>query len=249
MALFTDGAIVTTEDLRSYESSVLDVAKGEGIDLRTKGELAQREIGADLYRYLVDLTATELAPPTVQLTQIVVTEELFQWTALRTLELTFRDAFHNELNDRYKAKWQEYERQAARAQARVFEIGPGVVEAPVGKAEQPVVAGEAGVMPSGIFPIQVAWVSASGKSGAPSEAVLFTSEDGRVPRVTVGTPPANGVAWNVYAGPLGGTPELQNTAPIAASDDWTAPTTGFVPGAAVAKGQQPDYFLRRLRTL
>ena len=54
MALFTDGNICSTEDLRQYESSILDVASTEGIELEAKLKLAQREIGVAITAFLLE---------------------------------------------------------------------------------------------------------------------------------------------------------------------------------------------------
>ena len=52
--LLTDGVPNTVEDLRVYESAILDVAKGEGIDLRTKLGLATEEISEEILDFLLD---------------------------------------------------------------------------------------------------------------------------------------------------------------------------------------------------
>lgn len=249
MALFTDGSIVTIEDLRGYESSILAVAKSEGIDLTRKIDLAHREVGADIFEYLTERTATGLGPAGVGLHQIVVSELLFQWVALHALELVFRDCYHSQLNDRYRMKWQEYERQSRRASSRYFHAGPGVVDVPVARAAPPVVSAIPGVMENGTYEVRVAWENASGQVGAPSESVLFLSTDGSVPMVDAGTAPENGVRWHVYAGKLGETLERQNEFAIEAGVTWAAPPAGLVSGAAMGDGQRPDYYLRRINTI
>lgn len=136
MALFTDGIIASADDLRAYESSVIETANTEGIDLDAKLELSQRGIGEEIYRLLVDQTAAEGRPPKVNLNQVTVTESLFQWHILYTLELIFRDAYHNQLNDRYRAKWAEYEKHSSAAKDRLFDVGLGVVQTPAPNTDQ-----------------------------------------------------------------------------------------------------------------
>lgn len=249
MALFTDGPIITIEDLRGYESSILAVAKSEGIDLTRKIDLAHREIGADIFEYLTERTASETGPSRVGLNQVVVSDLLIQWVTLHALELVFRDCYHSQLNDRYRMKWQEYERQSRRATSRFFQAGPGIVELPVAKASVPVVKESPGVMANGTYEIRVAWLNSRGQTGAASNAVLFTSTDGSVPAVTAGPAPENGVSWHVYAGKPGERLERQNSVPLAATESWTAPSTGFVRGAPMEDGQRPDYFLRRIHVI
>jgi hypothetical protein len=249
MALFTDGPILTIEDLREYESSILAVARTEGIDLTKKIALAQREAGADIYEYLSDRTAMGLGSPTVRLNQIVANESLFHWVVLHALELIYRDCYHSQLNDRYRAKWQEYERQSARAASRYFQVGPGVVEAPVGRAATPQVGAAAGVMETGTYELRVAWQNSAGQIGALSEGVLFTSQDGSVPVLVAGSAPSNGTSWHVYAGRLDDALARQNAEPIPKDVEWQAPPDGFVAGEAPASGQAPDYYLRRIQTI
>lgn len=248
MALFNDGSPSTTEDLRAYESSILDVASGEGIDLTVKLALAHRELGLEMLRFLVAQTAQNNQPPTVTRKEVVLTDPLFHWHTLRTLALTFRDAHHNELNDRFFAKWQEYEKQSTAAGDRLFEIGIGLVSAPVAKAKVPIVSPVAGVMTPGIFEIRVTWQNAQGQEGSLSERIVFTTQDGGVPAVISPMEPTDGVAWNVYAGPLGGPVTKQNLTAIPRGDSWTGLPTGFIEGAPAGNGQQPETFLRKART-
>jgi hypothetical protein len=52
MALFTDGNIASIEDLKEYESAVLQAASIEGIDITAKLKLAQREIGFEIASFI-----------------------------------------------------------------------------------------------------------------------------------------------------------------------------------------------------
>lgn len=249
MALFTDGPLLNIEDLRSYESSILAVAKSEGINLTKKIDLAQREVGADIYEYLTERTASGMGATTVGLNQIVASDLLFHWVVLRALELVFRDCYHSQLNDRYRMKWKEYERQAARAASRYFQVGPGVVEVPVGRANLASVTPVPGVMENGTYELRIAWQNAAGQEGALSDAVLFTSTDGSVPTVSPGRAPENGALWHVYAAKLNETLARQNADPLGPADTWSAEPSGLRSGPAAGVGQRPDYFLRRIHTI
>lgn len=248
MALFNDGEISSIEDLRAYESSILDAASEESVDVTVKLALAQREIGSEIYRFLVAQTAVENEVPTLQLSQVAVTEEVRQWHALRALALTFRDAHHNQLNDRFKAKWTEYDKQAALAATRYFEIGVGIVSNPVSRAIVPAVTAAAGVAVPGIFEIRVAWLNALGQEGALGERSVFSTQDGSVAVVDGRMQPGDGVSFNVYAGPLGGFVTRQNSTPVPRGQNWTSAPTGFVAGPRPSAAQQPDFYLRKLRT-
>ncbi|MFM2124054.1 MAG: hypothetical protein RL328_505, partial [Acidobacteriota bacterium] len=52
--LLTDGNPNKTEDLRAYESAILNVANGEAIDLDVKLALATEEITQDVLDFLVN---------------------------------------------------------------------------------------------------------------------------------------------------------------------------------------------------
>ncbi len=248
MAMFNDGAICTIEDLRVYEGSILDAASEEGIDVTVKLALSQREIGSEINRFLVAQTAVHNEIPTIDLTQVVVSEELRQWHALRTLALIFRDAHHNQLNDRYKAKWAEYEKQASLAATRYFEIGVGVVCNPTVRALAPILTSISGVAPPGIFEVRVAWLNALGQEGSLSDGTVFNTQDGSVAVVDGRMQPGDGAAFNVYAGPLGGTVSKQNSTAVIRTQTWSSPATGFIAGLRPMGGQQPDFYLRKSRT-
>ena len=109
MALFNDGPISSLDDLRVYETSLLETASIEGVSLANKLDLAQRELGSEILRFLIQqLEPAESIVPG-KLNQVVATDPLRRWHALRTLTVFFRDVHHNQLNDRYQAKWMAYE--------------------------------------------------------------------------------------------------------------------------------------------
>ncbi len=56
--LLTDGNPNATEDLRVYESAILEVANTETIDLGVKLDLATEEISEDVLDFLLDHAGT-----------------------------------------------------------------------------------------------------------------------------------------------------------------------------------------------
>src|SRR5690242_20632984 len=121
MALLTDGDVSTIEDLKSYESAILELANTEGIDLTAKAKLASSEIAAELAPFLArEGHAADLAR-----NGVVVTPSLRLWHMVQTLCVVYRDAYHSQLNDRYKAKWNEYQRLAHRIRGLAFDTGIG----------------------------------------------------------------------------------------------------------------------------
>src|ERR1044072_4136716 len=97
MALFTDGPAATIEDLAAQDSQLLTLANAEGIDLTVKLGLAHEAVGLELEELLS-------AGSSYRLGQVVVTPAVRLWHTHRTLELVYRDAYHSQLNDRYRSE-------------------------------------------------------------------------------------------------------------------------------------------------
>src|SRR5580704_4818274 len=129
--LLTDGSPNNTEDLRVYESAILGVANVEMIDLGVKLELAADEIAEDVLDFLLDHSGAEpqvfsrwqLGTPAawrrrMGVSDVVVTRQMKRWHAVHTLEIVYRDAFNNQLNDRYQAKFLEYQELSRSARER-----------------------------------------------------------------------------------------------------------------------------------
>ncbi len=119
MALLTDGNPNDTIALKVYESAILDVANIERIDLDVKLTLATEEVSEDVIDILLDHTQTQdpqsIVRRMIGVSDVVVTTQLKRWHALHTLEIVYRDAFNNQLNDRYEAKFLEYQDLAINA--------------------------------------------------------------------------------------------------------------------------------------
>jgi hypothetical protein len=245
MALFTDGSITTIEELVEYESSILDTAKTEGVDLTAKLKLAQEELGAELAGRLrrrqdsQDVLWATIAPRGLEC--VVVTEALHKWHTFRTLSLAYRDAYNQQLNDRYQGKWKEYDRQAEWARHTLFDTGVGMTSSPVPRPDQPDLSGAAGIGAPATYFVRVTWVS-QGLEGAPSDIKALTTLGGAL-TVTAVNPPANVSGWNVYASnsPTGLT--RQNDAPMRPGQSWTTPETGLKKGQPAGCGQRPEMYL------
>jgi hypothetical protein len=129
MALFVDGNITGLQELKAQESSILDVASNEGLDLQTKLDVAQVEIALELEDFLRQNYGERIPRMTVE--HVVLDSGLRRWHCLYTLMLAFRDACHSQLNDRYRAKFELYRDLADDAGKRALSRGLGVVENPV----------------------------------------------------------------------------------------------------------------------
>jgi hypothetical protein len=248
MALFTDGPLISTEELQKCENGILNLAGTENIDLAGKIALAQSEIANQLVLFLLrklplqDYLTFPWARRTRDVGDVVVTEPLRQWHAHKTLAMVYRDAYNNQLNDRYQGKWTEYEQLAKASSQSYFRIGVGVVANPIGKASIPILSTTAGIGSSGTFFAAVAWVNEAGQEGNTSDIAEITTADGQQVVITAVNAPANASSWNAYAGSSPETIGLQNSVPIGINSSWTM-ILGLQHGIPPGKGQPATWFL------
>src|SRR5258708_34839225 len=141
MALLTDGNPNDTVALQVYEGGILDVAAIEKIDLGAKLGLSTEEISEDVLNILLDHTRTVDPQSNIRrnvgVSDVVVTPQMKRWQVVHTLEIVYRDAFNNQLNDRYKAKVVEYHELSRQARDNTIKFGIGLVLAPIPKAQTP----------------------------------------------------------------------------------------------------------------
>jgi hypothetical protein len=244
--LLTDACPNSIEDLRVYESSILDVAVTEFIDLKVKLELAVGEVSEDVMDALLDRPLEDPRGPARRLyglSDVVVTPQLKRWHAVHTLAVVYRDAFHNQLNDRYQAKFGDYKTLEGQAREHTLRFGIGLVSQPLPKAAQPSVSFATNTVAGATYYLQVAWVAASGAEGAPSEQTAWEAPAGSVPVVNAGSAPAGVTGFNVFIGLSAGTLALQNPTAIPVGQTFQLPTSGVVAGRAPTGGQAPDVFI------
>jgi hypothetical protein len=244
--LLTDGSPNVTEDLRVYESAILGVANTEMIDLGAKLGLATEEIAQEVLDFLLDHPGADpqsAGRRGIGTADVVITRQLKRWHAVHTLAIVYRDAFNNQLNDRYQAKFREYRELSRNARAQSFHFGVGLALVPIPQAQPPVLSAVAGQIPETTYYARASWVGASGQEGAPSEMTSYGAPAGSLPVVQMIEPPAVATAFNVY---LGLTPDgltLQNAPPVAVGQSFTLPGTGLVPGIAPGDGQAADTYI------
>jgi len=247
MALLTDGSPNNTEALRVYEAAILSVANVEGIDLEAKLGLATEEVAEEVLDVLLDHAATTdplgSARRGVGVSDVAVTPQLKRWHALHMLGIVYRDAFNNQLNDRYKTKWDEYRELARSARELTLRFGIGLVAAPIPVAVAPAFSTIAGTFPATTYYVRVSWLSATGQEGLPSSTTTFMTVDGSSLVVTALNPPQVATGWNVYIGLSDVALARQNASPIAIGQSFALPPTGLVGGAAPGNGQAPDSYV------
>jgi hypothetical protein len=245
--LLTDGNPNDTEDLRVYESAILAVANTEGIDLAAKLDLATEEISEDILGILLDHTRASDPQSTIRRTMgvsdVVVSPQMKRWHAAHTLEVVYRDAFNNQLNDRYQAKFNEYHELSRNARERTLGFGIGLALSPLPQAQIPAFGFVAGSIPATTYFVQVSWVSAAGQMGAPSAATTYDAPANSVAVVTAVNPPSAAMGFNVYMGLTADAITLQNSLPIAAGSSFTLSDSGLVVGAAPGSGQAADIYI------
>jgi hypothetical protein len=246
--LLTDGNPNTDEDLRVYESGILDVSHEEMINLVAKLRLATEEISQIVLNILLDQTTTtaggEATRRLLGVSDVVVTRQLKRWHALYTLAIFYRDAYNDQLNDRYLAKWNEYLLLARGARDITTQYGIGLVTTPIPEAGTPVLGSVPGLLAATVYYVQITWVSATGAEGNPSRATAFEAPVASLLTVTNGAVvPAVATAFNVYIGLTDCPTTLQNASPIPIGQTFTEATTGLVAGAAVGMGQSPDTYI------
>jgi hypothetical protein len=250
MALFTDGQLNALIDLQKYENRILDVANTEGIDLGGKLALAQDEVANELLMFLLKRLqypdSPWLAQPGMRqkigVSDVVATKPLRQWHAYKTLAFVYRDAYNNQLNDRYQGKWTEYEQLAKTSLQNYFRIGVGMVAGPIPKACTPLLSAIAGNGLASTYYVAVAWVNQAGQEGSPSDVVQITTLGDQDLVVTAVKPAVNASGWNVYAGEAPNELSLQSTTPVGIGSAWVM-TTELSAGAQPGDGQQPNWYL------
>jgi len=246
--LLTDGCPNTTEDLRVYESAILDVSSEETINLDTKLRLATEEISEIVLNILLDNTSIarggDMTRRALGVSDVVVTRQLKRWHALYTLAIFYRDAYNNQLNDRYLAKWNEYVLLARGARDSTLQYGIGLVTTPIPEAGTPVLGSAPGLLPATVYYVQISWVTATGAEGNPGKATAFEAPVASLMTVTNGSnvPPV-ATAFNVYVGLTDCPLTLQNSSPIPIGDTFIEASAGLVAGVPAGMGQLPDLYV------
>jgi hypothetical protein len=244
MALLTDGPPSSIEDLTNQDSSLLDVCRVEQINASTKLILALEELELDLaalFERQRSLWTCVRGGPPLDLQHVAVTPTLRLWHTWLTLSLIYRDAYFNQLNDRYQAKWDEYQKLANSARTKLQEIGVGLVIDPLSKPQGPTITSSPATETGGEFYFSITFVNAAGEESGSSDPEAFTAVDGTVAVLQIMTPPANALGWNAYAG---GNPDamyLQNESPLALDEEWIYyPSTAVTTGDTAGTGQSAN---------
>ncbi|MCS7042137.1 MAG: hypothetical protein NZR01_05040 [Bryobacteraceae bacterium] len=237
MALLVDGDINSLGDLREWDSSILDTADGERIDLNAKLRRAQAEVEEEIERFLREQERGTLD-------QVVVDRALRHWHALKTLEATYRDAYFNQLNDRYGEKWKLYLSLAERQEERYFDAGVAIVFQPLRRPAELEASLTEGELAPTTYRLQATAVDGMGRESAPSPVQVVSSPVPHSLEVRLPWLPAGASGWNIYAGSADGPLALQNDAPLAGAAVWRPGREGLRSGRPPGDGQPPDEVIR-----
>lgn len=271
MPLFIDSGLIGISDLEAYESTLSKIASTHGINLDSKTAISIADIGDNLLARLmragsagspwfnpVGLNPVATGrynivsiPPQsrwyLNLTNVVVTPPLQRWLCYTVLSQVFAEAYNVQMNERFKNKWAEYSGRAQGAESLLYQLGIGVVWAPLPQPSAAQITVAAGSQPAGIVTVQAAWVDANGNESTLSPLIPVTLGAASSFAVAMGgapgQPPAAAVGWNVYVGANGEAPSRQNSTSIPWNAAWSLPGSGLVSGPSAMNGQKPDAYV------
>lgn len=247
--LFTDGTPASVEDLRRFDNSCEELAKDSNVSLEDKLHDAAEEVGQEILSFLLFQGApdNQTARQRTGLKDVVVTNTVRRWHAVRTLAGLYRDACGTEITQRFEKKWKEFERMAKDAAERAFTTGIGLAQTPVPQAPVASVVQTGSPSLRTSRTIQIAWVAGDGTEGSTSPAYRLDAAPGDI--VSAPWPVPNRVTgWNVYVGIGDGTPLLQNETPLSVKASWRLPVT-LNAGRPVRDGQDPDFYVVERRMI
>jgi hypothetical protein len=251
--LLADGCPNSVEDLRVYESAILDVASTEMIDLKTKLTLANEEVSEEVLDFLLDQGRASdpqvLVRRQIGVSDVVITRQLKRWHALHAVMLIYRDALHDQLNARYGEQYRDYRKLARDARSQTVRFGVGVAANPVPQAAPAAIDIASDVSVGGTYFVRVAWLDGLGREGTPSVITALDVAAGSIPVIGAVNPPAGVVGFNVYVGLSEDSLGLQNPAPVGVGTTFAVAGGVVVAGAAPGDGQKPDTFVTAARIL
>ncbi len=256
MALFTDAAVVTLDDLLEFEASLAGVASSYGIDVDNKINLATNAISDKLMLWLLNSGASDpqwLTRRIVGLSTVVVTSPLNRWICLESLSRLFAEAYNVQLNTRFQGKWTEYQQEAKNACGLFYQSGAGIVYNPLPKPAMPLLSVQSGSLPAQAIFVQTAWVDGNGNESALSIANGSVLPDGSGVAVAMAEgalgAPSTAAGWNVYGGGDSESLTKQNDTPLAIGSTWQLPSSGLQVGSAPLNGQVPDFYITLSRQI
>lgn len=242
MALLVDGELSTLEHLESQDSGVVQVAHSEGIDLKRKLQLAQREIEIEVEGLLRRADSGRME-------EVVVTGAMSRWHTLLTLAMVYRDAYFSQLNDRFGGRWQAYMKEAQEAGRRVLEGGVGLTPMPLRRPAGVDTALGMGNVGPRVYYLRASWVNALGEESAASPLAMVEAANPHSLTVRPRGPGAGAAGWHVYAGFAPDQVRRQTELPLPVEQEWLAPDGPLAEGPHPSEGQEAQRFVTWRRLL
>jgi hypothetical protein len=244
MALFVDGPPSSIEDLTNQDSGLLDVCRTEQMDISVKLKLAYDEVAlqlVELFEGQRSLYTPYYGQPQLDIRNLAITPSLKMWHTHHTLALVYRDAYFSQLNDRFQAKWNEYQKLARTAKCRLQEVGVGLVLDPLPRPDAPTLTLTPATEMGGTFYFSVTFLNAGGEESAAAATTSLMIPDGNALYIEISSRRTNVVWWNVYAGKTPERLSLQNGTPVMIGEDWVFyPSTAVGTGPTPGPGQKPN---------
>jgi hypothetical protein len=245
MALLADGSVITVEDLRARDSSLVEMLSAEGVELSAKIALAQIEIQERLLAFVQNIGPNS----TYRLDQIVVTDGLRRWYGCRVLELIYQDVYFSQLNDRYQARWKEYSKRAQEAERDFLANGVGINWQPMRRPAAAALSFSPGGMAAATYYVQTTWTNPEGEESEPSPVTAASNSAFHSLSIAAQGETANASGWHVYAGYSEDSISRQTSSPLALNTPWIKDGGTLNDGPAAGSGQRPDVFLVQSRVL
>lgn len=242
MALLVDGELSTLDDLECWDSGVIEVAHGEGIDLQRKMELARREIE-------IEVEALLRRADTGRMEEVVVTPAMTRWHGLLTLAMVYRDAYFSQLNDRFGGRWRAYQQEAHEAGRKVTEGGIGLVASPLRRPQGISAALGMGTVAPRVYSMRVSWVNAFGEESAPSPLEVVDARSQHSLTVRPEGACGGAAGWFLYAGFSADQLKRQTGSALRLDEDWIAPDGPLEDGPGPGQGQEAQRYVAWRRLL
>jgi hypothetical protein len=242
MALICDEGWLTLEQLTAEDSGILELARREGIDLQAKMATAVEDARREVEGFLRRNSAYGLQ-------NAVADWQVCRWVVFRALGGAYRDAYFQQMNDRYAAKWRAFLEQCAAAREVLWLDGVGVVREPIRRAGKARVRITGGPHAARSYWFAASLVSRSGQEGAAGAAQLVTAPNGHGLQMSLEEPASGMGGWLLYAGDGPTELRLQTGLPMGVEAVWELPETGLVEGRAPGTGQAVEERIRVRRLL
>jgi hypothetical protein len=178
---------------------------------------------------------------------IVVTEPLKRWIMLSAIGLSYRDGHFRHLSDRYKEKWQLYEKLAEAAREDLMRMGIGRTVNPIHRPVAGALESVPGSLTDGSYVIATSAVGADGAESEPSEIASFYVNSPSGIRVEPPTMRDSTLRWNLYAGRTPDQLQKQNEPLLHSNESFVMAELQSLgrPG----NGQQPTVFTKEVRSI